>query len=357
MPRAQRERRVGLIPTPILDLLRRMTGRPTSQPPEPPPQKAEAPARATIRLPAGVPEPIRRRDPSTVPTGIQATLDTSVKEVTGNRYIGRALSVMTIAGDAGAPLFSAALAFSTMFAVIPLFLLIAGVIGWFIKDPTEQRAVLDQLISMVPPLAEFFEATLTGLVQNAGALSLIGVVGLLWGASAYYAGLDEVMRRIFVGGGIRDQFARRIRGLVTIVILIVLIFLLVALGSLWSFLEQFVGGASVWRYVLPLVSIAATVVVVLAVYKLVPTAPPSLRAALLPAVLAGVGIALLTNVFGALTPLLVGSLSGLGVIATVFGALVWLNLSYQILLYGAAWARLRRDREAEKASVVDLALD
>ena len=47
-----------------------------------------------------------------------------------------------------------------------------------------------------------------------------------------------------------------------------------------------------------------------------------------------------------------GGLSGFGVIATVFGALIWLNFSYQILLYGAAWARLRRDHEAEKASIV-----
>jgi membrane protein len=308
-------------------------------------------------MPAGIPESVRRRDPKTIPTGIQATVETSVKEVTDNRIISRVLAVLNIAGEAGAPLFSAALAFSTMFAVIPLFLLLAGVIGLLIENPAEQQALLDQLISMVPPLADFFEATLTGLVQNSGALSLVGIVGLLWGASAYYAGLDEVMRRIFIGGGVRDQFARRIRGVITIVVLIALVMLLVALGSVWALLERFVADGAVWRYVVPLISIAATVVVVLGVYKLVPTAPPSLRAALPPAMIAGVGIALLTNLFGALTPLFLGSLSGLGVIATVFGALIWLNFSYQILLYGAAWARLRRDREADRASVVSLPPD
>ncbi len=345
---------MGLIPRPISDLLRRMTGRPTSPPPKPPPPTREALPRPTYRLPAGIPEPIKRVDPKTLPTGIQATVETSVKGVTGNKYIGRALEVMTIAGDAGAPLFSAALAFSTMFAIIPLFLLLAGVIGWVIEDPAEQQALLDQLVSMVPPLEDFFEASLEGLVQNSGALSVIGLIGALWGASAYYAGLDEVMRRIFAGGGVRDQFARRIRGLITIAILVALVVLLVALGSLWAFLERVVGDLAIWRYAVPFVSSVATVIVVMAVYKLVPTAPPSFRAALPAAILAGIGIALLTNLFGALTPLLVGGLSGLGVIATVFGALIWLNLSYQILLYGAAWARFRRDREAEKASVVEL---
>ena len=60
---------------------------------------------------------------------------------------------------------------------------------------------------------------------------------------------------------------------------------------------------------------------------------------------------MLTALFGLLTPLLIGALAGLGVIATVFGALIWLNFSYQILFFGAAWARVRRDRE-EAASMI-----
>ena len=40
-----------------------------------------------------------------------------------------------------------------------------------------------------------------------------------------------------------------------------------------------------------------------------------------------------------------------GVIATAFGVLIWLNFSYQMLLYCAAWARLRRDLENDRRSV------
>ncbi len=94
--------------------------------------------------------------------------------------------------------------------------------------------------------------------------------------------------------------------------------------------------------------------VVLAIYKLVPTAPPSFRAAVLPAVVAGVGIGLLTNLFGILAPWLIGGLSAFGVVATAFAVLIWLNFSFQMLLYGAAWARLRRDIEKEEASVVSI---
>lgn len=323
---------------------------PTAVDPQTLAQQDPPPADPVYNVPVGIPEPVTVRDPATKPAW-QRSLDRLLGVITGNVFVARVLAIMNVAGEAGAPLFSAALAFSTMFAIIPLVLLLAAALGWFIDDPTQRQQLLEQLISLVPPLAGFFQATLDDLVASRGALSIIGLIGLLWGASAYYAGLDEVMRRIFTGGGVRDQFSRRARGILTIVMLIIVVIGTVSLSGLWATLDRIVGDLAIWGYVVPLLILGIMAVVSLGVYKLVPTAPPSLRAALPPAIVAGVGIGLLTNLFGLLTPWLIGGLSGLGVIATVFGALVWLNFSYQILLYGAAWARVRRDREAEKAAV------
>jgi membrane protein len=262
------------------------------------------------------------------------------------------LAVINMANDTGATLFAAALAFGTMFAFIPLVLLVSGVIGWLIDDPVQRAALLDQLVSYVPPLADFFRSSLEGVVAARGALSVVGVIGLLWGASAFYGVLDEVMRRIFSGGGLRNELSRRIRGFATIVILVAVIVGTISLGSLWAVLDRLVGDLAVWRYAVPLISLAVMVLIALAVYLVVPTAPPSVRAAFWPAVAAGLGIGLLTNLFSLLAPLLIGGMAGFGVIATVFGALVWLNFSYQILLFGAAWARVRRDRENAASSEV-----
>jgi uncharacterized BrkB/YihY/UPF0761 family membrane protein len=162
------------------------------------------------------------------------------------------------------------------------------------------------------------------------------------------------MRRIFHGGGIRGEIDRRVRGVLTIGVLIALVVGTVALSGVFAFLDEMVGDLSIWRYVLPLVALAVFVMVVMGVYLLVPTAPPSFRAAIWPAVASGIGIGVLTNLFGVLAPFLIGGLSGFGVIATAFGALIWLNLSYQILLYGAAWATLRRDRERVKQGLAPL---
>jgi membrane protein len=259
---------------------------------------------------------------------------------------------MEIFGKVGGGLFAAGLAYSTMFALIPMVLLTAGILGWLIGDPVQRQQVLDQLIGYFPPLADFFAVSLNGLVAARGAFTIVGVIGLLWGASSFYAALDEVMRRIFEGGGVRGELDRRARGVVTIVVLMALVAGTILLSGVFAFVNELVGGLTIWRYIVPLIALVIFVFVVLLVYMLVPTAPPSVRAALPPAILAGIGIGLLTNLFGALAPVLIGGLSGLGVIATAFGVLIWLNFSYQILLYGAAWARLRRDLERDRAAVV-----
>lgn len=273
-------------------------------------------------------------------------LDAVVKRVTGNPVVSQVLAVIAAANEAGAPLFAAALAFSTLFAAIPLMLLLAGVLGWLIEDPAQRSALLVQLAGYLPPLADVLEQSLEGVVRQRGALSVIGLVGLIWGSSTFYSGLDEVMRRIFPGGGRRGEVARRVRGVLTVFVLVALVVGTILLSGLWALLHQVVGELYVWRWAAPAIALAVMILVVLAVYRFVPTRPPSWRAALLPAIVAGTAIGLLTDLFSLLTPLLIGGLAGLGVIATVFGALVWLNFSYQILFYGAAWARVRRDLEA-----------
>ena len=304
----------------------------TQPAPTPSPEHAPAPA------PAPQPGLIDR---------LRARVDALATRITGHRRVRPILDVITVANDTGATLFAAALAFGTMFAFIPLVLLVSGVIGWLIDDPAQRASLLSELIGYVPPLADFFRSSLEGVVAGRGALSVIGVIGLLWGASAFYGVLDEVMRRIFSGGGPRSELSRRIRGFATIVILLLVIVGTVSLGGLWAVLDRLAGDLSIWRYAAPLLSLVVMVLIALMVYLVVPTAPPSLRAAFWPAVAAGVGIGLLTNLFSLLAPLLIGGMAGFGVIATVFGALVWLNFSYQILLFGASWARVRRDRERD----------
>ena len=267
-----------------------------------------------------------------------------IERVQRTRVVRTGQAVMGTADAVGLPLLAMALAFTTMFAILPGILLLSGVLGWVVSDPLRQAELLARLVAYLPPLEGLFAESLEGLVRGREALSILGLVGLLWGASNFYAALDEVMRRFFPGGSARGFISRRVRGVVAVLVLILLVVGTVALGGLWAIVQGTFGDFSqLLSLLMPLLSIVLVTVVVLLVYRLVPTAPPGWRAALPPAIAAGVGIGLLTNLFTAIAPVLVGGLSTFGVIATVFAAFVWLNFCFQLLLFGAAWARYRRD--------------
>lgn len=292
---------------------------------------------------------------STPGSGWRGRIDRLTKSVTDHWVVRRVMAVMGSANAAGAPLLAAALAFVTMFAIIPGLLLMAGVLGWIIDDPADRAQLLIQLVAMVPPLEGALADSLETAVEARGALSLIGLGGMLWGASNFYQSLDEVMRRLFPGGAVRGFIERRLRGVLAIVVLVALVMGVILLGGLGAIIDTFAGDVQdhfVWHLIGPGLSLVVMILVVLIVYRFVPTAPPTVRAALPPAIVAGIGIGLLTSLFTLLAPLLIGGLAAFGVLAAVFGAFVWLNFCFQILLFGAAWARYRRDRQNLEAQPI-----
>jgi membrane protein len=293
------------------------------------------------------PEPTRTPVAQTQ-SGWQKTLDTTIAKVMAIPIVKLVMNVLDTAGQAGAGLFAAALAFSTLFALFPLLLLVAGILGWVIDDPVQREALLQQLISYFPPIENLLKNSLDTVVAQRGALTIVGVVGLLWGASGFYLALDEVMRRLFAGAAPRDFIQGRLRGILMVVFLIGLMVATLVITSVVSIVTSITGQDQLLRLLTPIAGLLVLILVVMAIFLLIPAAPPSWRAALPAAIAAGLGIGLLTQLFGILTPWLVGGLLAFGVIATVFAALIWLNLSYQILLFGAAWARIRRDAEIQR---------
>ncbi len=93
------------------------------------------------------------------------------------------------------------------------------------------------------------------------------------------------------------------------------------------------------------VAVVATMAVAflaaVAVYVIVPSHGATLRQAFWPALIVGVVIGAFTSLFGWVAPLLVRQWLALGIVGSVFIALMWLNLVFQALIYGAAYARLQ----------------
>jgi membrane protein len=266
-------------------------------------------------------------------------------------------AVTSAVGEASGGLLAAGLAFNALFAIIPALLFMVGLLGFLIGDPARAQEIVESLVNRVPAVADLADAVLDQLVAGRGAFSVVGIVGVAWGASGFYGSLDETMRRMFPGGAPRSIIAQRIRGVVAVFGLVGAALAAVIATSVVSLLDAVLilpEGIEWIRVLSTILMIVVFILVVLFTYLVVPTASPPLRAALPPALVAGVGIGLLTALFSLLAPFLVGRLSGLGLLATVFGALVWLRLIFVMLVYGAGWARIRRDRTRRKSTTPTL---
>jgi YihY family inner membrane protein len=264
--------------------------------------------------------------------------------------------VLDTYGRAAGGLLANGLAFTALFAVIPIALVTLGLAGLLASDPATQAALADALAEVFPPLADLIEGALEAVTSGAAVTSIVGLIGLFWTVSQFYVTLDVAFSRLFSDVPERDVFRRTARGFVWVGVLLALVVALVIAGTLLG------AGAALLPGELPLgrqiataltswpgLFLAATGLVAI-IYRFVPPRSPAWAAVLVPAIVVAVVIVLLSQTFAFLAPRLVGVAALAGSLATAFIALAWLSFTFQALLYGAAWVRVRDDRRRGAAS-------
>jgi membrane protein len=263
--------------------------------------------------------------------------------------VAQARQVFDVYGRAPGGLLANGLAFTALFSIVPIALVTLGVAGLLVDDPTVQAQLAAALGAIMPPLRELVDGALASMAQGAALTSIIGVLGLIWTVSQFYVTLDVAFSRIFTDRPERDVLRRTARGFVWVVGLVGVVVALIVGGSLAAAAEALLPTTTTaltafGRVVTsPPVVIAVTVGVVLAIFVVVPPHAPSLRAAALPAIAAGLGIYGLAQAFLFVAPRIVGVAALAGTLATAFIALAWLSFTFQMLLLGAAWVRVRDD--------------
>jgi membrane protein len=262
--------------------------------------------------------------------------------------------VMDAYGQAGGGLLAGGLTYSALFVILPILLVLTGVLGLVVTDAVRRATMIRSIGDALPPLRDLVEGFLEQITDNAAGFSGLGLLAALWGASHFYGSLDEAFARLFPRARKRGFVERTLRGLGSVALLVVVAILVLGLTGITSALadDQTSAIAGAAAPVLGIVAPAvAWMVFILAtgfVYRVVPARQISLSVVWLPAVVAGLGLALLTQLFSYLAPRLVGSSALYGTFLAVFAAMVWLSTGFQILLVGAAWVRDRAAREDER---------
>jgi uncharacterized BrkB/YihY/UPF0761 family membrane protein len=257
-------------------------------------------------------------------------------------------TVMDTYGRAAGGLLANGLAFAALFAAIPTTLLVLGLAGGLAAgDPTIQDRVVNALSTAFPPLAELIRGSVDLIADGAALTSIVGLVGVVWTVSQLFAAVDTAFARIFYDAPERGVFRRTLRGLIVVgLIAAIVVTAIASLGLLAAFDTLSGQEGSLARVTLevlgsaPVLGFAASILVIVA-YRKLPPRSPSWRAIVIPAAIVGVILAVLGQAFSILVPWLVGVADLAGSLASGFVALAWLSLSFQALLLGAAWVRVR----------------
>jgi membrane protein len=250
--------------------------------------------------------------------------------------------------DAGGGLLAAGLAYGALFAGLTGLLFGVGVLGYLVPADADRQRLVAGFTGQLAPLAPIAKDGLADAAAHAGAFSIVGLAGMAWGTSQFYGSLDRAMARIFARAPARGGLDRIFRGLASVLLLIG--GLISGIGI--SAIQAVVGTAiptgpegdavrALSALGFPFVTAVVVVTAVGVLYRVVPNTHVPLRALRLPALVAGLLLTAMTELFVFLAPRLPGALSVFGGFAAVFAALVWLSFAFQVVLLGAAWTRLR----------------
>ena len=282
------------------------------------------------------------------PAGLIARVERRVRP-----YVERVLALPPVAlvmdlmdryGFAGGGVTAAGLAYSVLVAILPTLLILVSLLGFLVSDPAERDRIIALLAAQLPPLEDLIEEILRQISAGAWTFSILGLIGLIWGASRVYAALDTSVALFFPREPRRDIVRQTIESLACVVFFLGSVLGAVAL-LLWvadlSIVPMGNVDALLRRLVAILLLTGWLVAALWLSYWYIPARRILPRDALVPALAAGVAVSFLTQVFALIAPVFFKSLKIYGTFFALFAALIWLSLCTQVVLLGVAWVARR----------------
>ena len=254
------------------------------------------------------------------------------------------MATLTVYDGAGGGLMASGLAYAALVALLPGLLVMVSVLGLVIDDEATREELVSLIATAVPPLEELARTAFTQVSAGAVPTGIIGFLGLMWGASRFYAALDYTFSRIFHGARRRNEIERTLRGVVLTAMLVVAPLGALLVGSLAGWIiESAPGGlaGALWQLATPIGSFLLFVTGTLMVFRFVPGSRLPVRSYARPAILVGLALAAFAQIFTVIAPLMTRVASIYGPFVAAFALLAWLSISFNVLLFGASWARVR----------------
>ena len=275
---------------------------------------------------------------------VRLLVERVVARVGGLRATRTLLGVLEAYDGAGGGLTASGLAYTSLIALLPGLLLMVSIFGVVIDDEATREQVVSAIAEAVPPLEEFARAAFESVSAGAVPTGIIAVLGLFWGSSRFYAALDYAFARIFHDVRKRNEIERTLRGIVVTFLLVAVPLGALILGVITAWVSEVLPGqvaGVILQLTTPVGSFLLFVTGTMLVYRYVPGEHVPWRALALPAVLVGITLAGFAQLYALLAPLLTRMAAVYGTFVAFFAILAWLSISFNLLLFGACWTRVR----------------
>ncbi len=252
--------------------------------------------------------------------------------------------VLTAYGESQASNFALALAFAGFMSMFPIMLGTLSLIGLAIRDPATEAHFQSLILQVFPGSAQpELERALMGVKHSAGWLGLVSLGGLLWSAGSIFATMEFALTEIF-GTKQRDMLRQRLMGLIMMLLLVAAIVVTVAINAAVAFV-------GLWWFSTMVGFVAAAAVMVallVALYRFVPNRTFKMRDVLPGAVLAGIGIEILSLAFPLYAWIARGFNTYGAQFALFFLLATWFYLLSQLVLLGAVYNKFHLGEPAAK---------
>ncbi len=223
-----------------------------------------------------------------------------------------------------APNWAALIAWNALFALFPIVIFAASLLGFALRMFGEANdAVYKTIFSIIPgeTQTELLKAV-AGVKSQSGVLFIVGLVGLLWGGSALFGAMEQAFDRIYHTKP-RDFIQQKLVSFGMVVLFTVLVGIAVATSAILPALKgmrdipEFLYSDGAGLILQMIVGIVAGFMLFASIYYVIPNRKQEFRKIIPGALVAGIFFELITLVF----PLYIALNRGLNEYGATFGLL------------------------------------
>lgn len=266
-------------------------------------------------------------------------------------YYRHVMNVICIWIDASAPAMGAAVAFYTIFAIAPLFILVLALAGFIFGHSAAESGLYGQIQGLVGAKgAQAIQSILTAASRPRTGLlaTIIGFIALFIGASSVFIQLQQALNSIWnvrpKAGGVRSFVKHRLLSFATLLaigfLLLVSLSVSAALDAAGKWITSFTTGYVIFCHLIDwAISLGIITLLFAMIFKILPDVIITWRnvwiGSFITALLFTAGKYLLGAYLGR-----TGFTSAYGAAGSFVVVLLWVYYSAQILLLGAASIRV-----------------